>query len=84
MRARMVGLVFVLGLVAVGVAVGGANRLDDLEAGPVGKAELDDRQIVSFVEAAGEIERERLLEACRVCPVDALVVLDEDGGQPGP
>ena len=26
MRARMVGLVFVLGLVAVGVAVAGANR----------------------------------------------------------
>lgn len=43
--------------------------------------ELDDRQIVTFVEEAEDIERERLLEACQVCPVDALVVTDEDGEQ---
>lgn len=43
--------------------------------------ELDDRQIVTFVAEAEDIERERLLEACQVCPVDALVVSDEDGEQ---
>jgi ferredoxin len=41
--------------------------------------ELDDRQIVTFVEAPEEIERNRLLEACQVCPVDALIANDEDG-----
>jgi ferredoxin len=43
--------------------------------------ELDDRQIVTFVEAPEEIERNRLLEACQVCPVDALIANDEDGEQ---
>lgn len=43
--------------------------------------ELDERQIVTFVEAPEEIERNRLLEACQVCPVDALIASDEDGEQ---
>ena len=40
---------------------------------------IDDETICAFVEPATEIERERLLEACRLCPVDALIVIDEDG-----
>lgn len=43
--------------------------------------EFDGEGIATFVEAAEATERERLLEACRACPVDALVVLDEEGEQ---
>jgi len=43
--------------------------------------ELDDRQIVTFVDTPENIDRERLLEACQVCPVDALIVSDDDGEQ---
>lgn len=43
--------------------------------------ELDDRQIVTFVETPEDIDRDRLLEACQVCPVDALIAADEDGEQ---
>ena len=35
--------------------------------------------IVTFREDAPEIERGRLLEACRICPVNALSVLDATG-----
>ncbi len=38
--------------------------------------ELDEEKIVSFKQDAPEIERERLIEACDICPVDALVVTD--------
>jgi ferredoxin len=27
------------------------------------------------------VDRDRLIEACRVCPADALIVLDEEGRQ---
>ena len=41
---------------------------------------LDDEQIVDFVDTeAPDVERERLIEACDLCPVDALVVIDETG-----
>jgi ferredoxin len=40
---------------------------------------LDPEGIVTFRPEAPDIERERLLEACGVCPVDALVVLDAAG-----
>lgn len=41
---------------------------------------IDDDQIVDFVgDGAVEIERERLIEACDLCPVDALIVIDADG-----
>lgn len=43
--------------------------------------ELDDRQIVTFVDTLESVERERLIEACQVCPVDALVVSNDDGEQ---
>ena len=36
--------------------------------------ELDATGVVTFREGAPDIDRERLVEACRVCPVDALVV----------
>ena len=41
--------------------------------------EFDDEGIVRFRDDAPEIERDRLIRACDVCPVDALAVLDEDG-----
>ena len=45
--------------------------------------ELDDGNLVTFRRDAGEIEidRDRLVEACDVCPVDALIVFDEKGNQ---
>lgn len=43
--------------------------------------ELDDSVLASFVEDMDEasIDREQLLEACRVCPVDALIATDTTG-----
>ena len=43
--------------------------------------EFDAEKICAFKENPPDIERERLLEACAVCPVNALVVLDADGKQ---
>ncbi len=43
--------------------------------------ELDDRSLATFKEEIGEIERERLVEACAVCPVIALFAIDADGKQ---
>lgn len=42
---------------------------------------LDGERICSFVSAPGDAEHERLIEACRVCPVQALIVIDEEGRQ---
>ncbi|MEX0600220.1 MAG: ferredoxin [Rhodothermales bacterium] len=42
---------------------------------------LGDDQVVTFVDDVQDIDRERLLEACRICPVDALVVTGPDGEQ---
>ena len=41
---------------------------------------LDDEQIVDFT-GESEIDRQRLIEACALCPVDALVVTDGAGNQ---
>ncbi|MFW6059769.1 MAG: ferredoxin [Phycisphaeraceae bacterium] len=41
--------------------------------------ELDDGSIVTFCRDVVEIDRDRLVEACDVCPVDALHVHDEKG-----
>ncbi len=38
--------------------------------------ELDAEGIVIFREDAPDIDRDRLIEACTVCPVDALKVVD--------
>ena len=40
---------------------------------------FDDEGIVTFVDADAVIDRQRLLESCRSCPVDALTAFDEDG-----
>ncbi len=43
--------------------------------------QLDDEKICAFTPNPGAIEREVVLEACRVCPVDALYVTDAAGTQ---
>jgi ferredoxin len=43
--------------------------------------QFDEEQISSFRPEEVTINRERLIEACRVCPVGALVVIDEEGKQ---
>lgn len=43
--------------------------------------EFDGEDICAFMEIPADIERERLIEACHVCPVDALIVIDADGTQ---
>jgi ferredoxin len=42
---------------------------------------LDDERIITFHEPPAEATRERIVEACDVCPVDALSATDEDGRQ---
>lgn len=46
--------------------------------------ELGADQIVTFCGDAHAVERERMAEACRVCPVDALSAYDEGGHQLAP
>jgi ferredoxin len=41
--------------------------------------ELDSTMVVSFCADAPDVERERLIEACGVCPVDALSAFDGEG-----
>ena len=43
--------------------------------------ELDDERICSFKFDLIEIKSERLVEACTVCPVDALAAVNEKGEQ---
>lgn len=43
--------------------------------------EFDDEKICAFKENPADIERERLIDACDACPVDALIVIDSDGKQ---
>jgi ferredoxin len=43
--------------------------------------EFDEERICAFRSHDATIDRERLIEACRVCPVDALIVIDEGGRQ---
>lgn len=40
---------------------------------------LDDDDIAVFKNPPGTVDRKRLLDACAVCPVDALEVWDKDG-----
>jgi len=46
--------------------------------------DLDSELLVTFAADGGEIERERLLEACEVCPVEALRAYGDDGKQLAP
>ena len=45
--------------------------------------ELDEQNLVAFTDEAADagIERDRLEEACLLCPVDALLVFDDEGEQ---
>ncbi len=43
--------------------------------------QLDDDDMAVFGEDPDAVERERLIRACDLCPVDALSVWDEKGGQ---
>jgi len=43
--------------------------------------ELDGDQICSFKENTEGIEKEIIVEACSVCPVSALIVIDETSKQ---
>lgn len=50
--------------------------------------EFDARKIVSFVdgipeagEELAEADRERIIEACSLCPVEAIEVFDSEGNQ---
>jgi len=43
--------------------------------------ELDDEQIVSFKKEISNMDSAKLVEACGVCPVNALIVIDAQGKQ---
>ena len=42
---------------------------------------LDGEDLAIFGENPARVERERLVRACDLCPVDALTVWDEEGRQ---
>jgi ferredoxin len=56
------------------LCVGFGDCLDEA----VGGLELDDEGIATFTAAADGLARERVLAACRACPVDAITVFDCD------
>lgn len=41
--------------------------------------ELDEERICSFKETKEETEKNVIVKACSVCPVNALLVFDEEG-----
>ena len=43
--------------------------------------ELDEERICSFKETQEETRKDIIVEACSVCPVNALLVFDEEGKQ---
>jgi ferredoxin len=43
--------------------------------------EIDDQNLVAFTDDAPDIDQDRLVDSCAICPVDALIVEDEDGEQ---
>ena len=45
---------------------------------------MDDEGIAAFSAGADRVARDLVLEACRVCPVEALTVLDAAGNRIGP
>ncbi len=42
---------------------------------------MDEEGIAIFTSDTNEVDKETVLEACKECPVDALVVLDASGNQ---
>jgi ferredoxin len=59
------------------LCVGFAQCVDESELA----FQMDDEEDVVVFERPEQETRERLLHACKVCPVEALVVLDADGNQ---
>jgi len=55
---------------------------DCIDVAPKGLV-MDDQGIVVFTPEANELTRDQLLAACSICPVDAIVVL-ENGEQIAP
>lgn len=43
--------------------------------------EFDEEGIVRLRDTAALVERDRLIQSCEICPVDALSVLDVEGNQ---
>jgi ferredoxin len=43
--------------------------------------QMDEEGIAIFTSNTNEVDKETVLEACKECPVDALVVLDASGNQ---
>ncbi len=43
--------------------------------------QMDEEGIAIFTSDTNEVDKEIVLEACKECPVDALVVLDASGNQ---
>ena len=43
--------------------------------------QMDEEGIAFFTSDTNDVDKERVLEACKECPVDALVVLDASGNQ---
>ena len=43
--------------------------------------QMDEEGIAIFTSDTNEVNKETVLEACKECPVDALVVLDASGNQ---
>ena len=46
--------------------------------------EFDDEGIIAFQKDVTPVDRDALVEACACCPVDALIVLNEEGQQLAP
>ncbi len=46
-----------------------------------GAFQLDDNDQAVFAEDPAAVDREKLIQACDLCPVDALTVWDEEGRQ---
>jgi ferredoxin len=53
---------------------------DCIEAAPE-LWEFDDEGVVTFRDPLPDLDRDRLLHSCEICPVDALTVHDDDGSQ---
>ncbi len=46
--------------------------------------EFDDDGIIVFQEDVAPVDRDILVEACKCCPVDALIALNEEGQEVAP
>lgn len=51
-----------------------------IDAAP-GLFHIDDESLVNFQDPSPAIDRQKLVDACTACPVDALFVIDAQGKQ---